>query len=367
MKNPGSRAQRGFTLIELMVALTIGLFMIGAVISVYIAQTQTYRGTNSQAAIQSAESAIAALVVPTVRTAGFAGCGTVAGAVSNLVAGGPLPLGNLAANAAMVQGYDYNGTAGPGSALAIASDTQANDTNAGHWSPSLDATLAGQVAPGSDVLVVLGPVPDSQPAAVTATAAAGSGTLTVASTSAFPTGQLAAVSDCGKSSVFKVTAPSNATALTHALGAGAMANASAGLTVGYQPGAQVVPLQQTAFFISQVAPGQNVLMRAVLNGTAGATWANPVDELVPGVETMQVLYGIGAAGITTQYVPAGAVPDWTSVYSVRLAFLIEGQTASNQGGIATPPVLLGTTVTPPADSLLRHAYEITINLRNATP
>ena len=366
MKRSTAPAQAGFTLVELMVALAIGVFMIGAVISVYIAQSQTYKGSNSQAAIQTAENAIAAIVVPAVRGAGFAGCGTVAGAVSNLVAGGPPPLGNLSTSAAMVQGYDYTGTAGPGSTLTITADNPANDTNAAHWSPTLDATLAGQVLPGSDVLVVLGPVPGSLPTGVTAVTS-GSDSVTVASISAFPTsGQLAAVSDCLKTSIFQVTS-TTATTLKHLVGAAALTNATTLLSVNYPVGAQVVPMQQTAFFVGHGPAGQSTLMRATLDGTSGATWNAPVDALVPGVETMQVLYGIGTGGVTTQYVAASAVTDWTAVYSVRLAFLIEGQAGANQGGLATAPVLLGTTVTPPADSMLRHAYEITISLRNATP
>lgn len=63
--------QRGFTLVELMVAVTIGLILIGAVIVVQSVQSQVYKSTNAQASIQDAENAIAALVTPAVRGAGF--------------------------------------------------------------------------------------------------------------------------------------------------------------------------------------------------------------------------------------------------------------------------------------------------------
>ena len=346
----------------MMVALTIGVILIGAVIGIYLAQSKVYKGANSQASIQNAENAIAALLVPTVRAAGFGGCSTLGSAVSNLVAGGPPPLGALATTPAMVAGYDYVNTAGAGTALAITADNPPNDSDPTHWSPTLDSTLGGAVLPGSDVLIVLGAAPGSQPVGV-ATITAGSTSITVQDASGLAAGQVAAVSDCLKSSIFLVTAV-NSNALVHAAGAGAMTNATAALSVNYPPGAQLVPLRQTAFFVGHGLAGQSVLMRATL---VGSTW--DYEPLVPGIETMQVLYGVGTAadGVITRYVAAGAVTDWSLVYSVHLAFLIEGQAGSVQGGGASAPLLLGTTVTPPPDTRLRHVYETAINLRNAAP
>lgn len=259
-------------------------------------------------------------------------------------------------------GYDYANTAGSGSTLTISADNAANDSSAAHWSPALDSTLVGNVLPGSDVLVVLGAAPGSHPVGVTAAVAGGS-SITVTDASQFAAGGFAAVSDCLKSSVFLITAV-NTNILSHAVGTGALSNATAALAVNYPVAAQVVPLKQTAFFVSNGTSGQSVLTRATLTG---ATWN--FEPLVTGVESMQVLYGIGtsANGLVTQYVPASAVTDWTLVYSIRMAFLLEGRAASGAGTPASAPVLLGTTVTPPADTLLRHVYELTVDLRNYSP
>jgi len=354
----------------MMVALAIGLVIVGAVISVYLAQSQVSKSSNAQASIQSAENAIASLVVPTVRGAGFMGCGNVSTAISNLVTGGPAPLGALGTTNAALTGYDYTGTSGfgttgNGTSLTIASLNAANSGSAANWNPSLDATLVNHVIPGSDVLVVFGPAPGSQPTGVTALTTGSS--VAVISNTGFAVNGIAAMSDCLKSSVFQVTG-SAATSLTHAVSAVTMGNATAALSGGYQPGAQVVPMQQTAFFVSQdTNGGQSVLTRAtlVVDPTTGPGWT--FEPLVPGVETMQALYGVksGASPQVVQYFAADTVADWTQVISVRLAFLIEGQAGSKASGAASA-AMLGTTVTPPSDALLRHVYEVTINLRNSS-
>lgn len=358
--NTLSHHRRGFSLVELMVAIAIGLFVSTAVISVYLVQAQVYKSTASQVAIQNAENAIAALVTPVIRSAGFNGCSAVTQSLSNLNAGGPPPLGTIATTASLLFGYDATGTAGSGSALSIAQDNSANDISAGDWSPALDATLAGNVETGSDVIVVLGAAPDTSPVGVT-TIATASNSMTLQTAAGLSAGQIGIVSDCLKASIFQITAIS-ANTITHAAGGGAMTNSSATLAVNYAAGSQFVPLQQTAFYIAHGAGDQSALMRAVYSNGA---WA--AQPLVPGVEAMQVLYGIGANGIVTQYVAASAVSNWTKVYAIRLGFLVQGLPGSGttSNTASRQFLVLGTIVTVPADGRLRHVYELSINLRNA--
>lgn len=355
---------RGFTLVELLVAMAIGLFVSAAVISVYLVQAQLYKSTASQVVIQNAENAISALVTPIIRSAGFSGCSLATQSLSNLNAGGPPPLGTLASAASVLYGYDATGTSGSGSSLTIAQDNSANDTTASDWSPALDTTLTGNVEAGSDVLVLLGAAPGANPVGVTAIAS-GSNTMTLQNAGGLGAGQFGIISDCLKASIFQITAVS-ANTITHAAGSGATSNSSATFAVNYAAGSQFIPLQQTAFYVAHGTGDQSTLMRATYG--SGAWAAQP---LVPGVESMQVLYGIGTNSIVTQYVAASAVTDWTKVYAVRLGFLIQGQPGSGAGSGTTGNAasrqfpVLGTTITVPADGHLRHVYELSINLRNS--
>lgn len=344
---------RGFSLVELMVGLALAVMLSISVLGVYMAQVNTYKTNVSQGNIQSTISAISALITPTLRSAGFCGCSTVTQAISNLRAGGPPPLGNMGTTPTMIMGYD----ASAGTTINITKDNAANSASASAWKPNLDASLLGDIQATSDAFIVLGPLPGASPIAVTAFTP-GSNTVTLQNTTGVTAGQFAAISDCAKASIFQVTGVGGTT-VTYAAGAGALSNATNALTVSYPIGSQFVMLSQTAFFVARDASGQNALIRATLN--SNGTWT--LQSLVPDIETMQVLYGIGSSGTLSQYVPASSVTNWNQVYAVRLGFIIEGQ-----AGSATKPPgsysVLGTTVNVPADNRLRHVFEMTINLRN---
>ncbi len=346
--------QQGFSLVELMIAILISLLLTYAVLRIYLAQTQLYKTSNSQDVIQSTENAIVNLVTPVIRSTGFTGCGTVVSAFSNLNTGGPSPIATINTNPIMIMGYS-----GTGTSYTINQDNPTNDGGASDWTPSLEPTLVGNVEKGNDVIIVFGSAPGSYPLSVT-TIDSTSSSFTVDTTAGttITVGQFGAVSDCGKTVIFQITGVAGNT-ISHVSGTGVLANASSNLPENFVVGTQFIPLQQTAFFVGQGQGGQSSLMRAIL---VGNTWN--IQPIVPGVEFMQVEYGIGSNGVITQYVPASAVVDWTQVYAVRMGFLIEGQIGSGTPGTQKFTVL-DTTVTVPTDNRIRHVFEITINLRNA--
>lgn len=72
---PSSRRQLGLTLVELMVALVLGLVVIGAVTNLFLTNRQTYRATENLARMQENLRFAFELMARDVREAGATACG----------------------------------------------------------------------------------------------------------------------------------------------------------------------------------------------------------------------------------------------------------------------------------------------------
>lgn len=88
-----NRAQAGMTLVELMVAMLIGLILIGATASVYIANKDTYRTSEVIARMQENGRVALHMIVDDLRMAGFMGNNTNPVLVANRF-GSTTPLDN---------------------------------------------------------------------------------------------------------------------------------------------------------------------------------------------------------------------------------------------------------------------------------
>lgn len=345
----------GFGLIELMIAMALGLLVLAGVLVIFLAQRQVYQNATSQGLIQDADNALSAIITPVVRGAGFTGCGTIGNGVRSYVTARPTPLTFDTSSA--VHGFQANAVPSP------LVDGAPNDTTTGDWTPALDGSFvtAGGVAKGSDVLVLIGAQPGTSPVGATAFNVGSIAANNASSTNGFTPPLMVAVSDCGKSSVFEVDAVAS-NVLAYTTGPNG--------TPLYPAGSQLIPIQQTAFFVAKGHAGQSALFEGVMTippggTTAGAKWS--VNEMVPGVSNMQVLYGVGVNGQNTRYVDASAVTNFSAVTSAKLGFLIEGNQASSTAATnQTAFTLFNTAINVPADSRLRHTFYMTVNFRNAT-
>jgi len=89
MKIPSHASQRqlGLTLVELMVALVLGLVVIGAVVNLFLTNRQTYRTTENLARMQENLRFAFELMARDVREAGATACGSTT--VANVLKGTP--------------------------------------------------------------------------------------------------------------------------------------------------------------------------------------------------------------------------------------------------------------------------------------
>lgn len=346
----------GFGMIELMIAMVLGLLVLAGVLAVFAAQRRIYQSASSQSLIQNGQNALSAIITPVIRGAGFTGCNHIGSGVRTYLPTRATPLTFDTSSA--VKGFAA--TSLPAKLVGGA----ANDSNADDWTPALDASFltsaVGGVTQGSDVLVLIGAPPGVKPVGVTAF---GTDDLTVNdATDIADATQMLAISDCGKSSIFQITSAKN-NVLTFASGPTG--------TPLYPVGSQAIPIQQTAFFVARRKnSGQNALFEGVMTIPAGGSAANAtwsISELIPGVSSMQVRYGSGGNGRTAEYVDASLVNDWTAITSVKLGFLVEGQPGSSD--ISTNPTsvaLFDKLFTLAADTRLRHTFYMTVNARNST-
>ncbi len=119
----------------------------------------------------------------------------------------------------------------------------------------------------------------------------------------------------------------------------------------------VIELQTVTYSIGNGASGLPALFRQEFNGAA--------QELVEGVQDMQVLYGIDSDNdqFPNQYVTSNNVgPNFQNVVSIRIMLLLQ----SIDDFVADDPqtyTFNGATTTP-ADRRLRQVFTTTIALRN---
>jgi type IV pilus assembly protein PilW len=366
----------GFSLVEMMVAITLGMIVTVAVISVFVGSRSAYLGTSGVAALSDGGRFALMYLENAVRDSGFMACGATTRTISNInpeptnlyYAPGPSglfpPMG----------GYEAAGTSpGSGYTTTTAPGTLAN------WNPALDgafSTLPAANAPilNNDILVVRSSAPSTQAVYVTNV---GTNNFTVTGPGQLATGQLAIISDCVKSLVFQVTAMSPGApgeVITHDPGGGPANNVTGAFPswVTFAPGAQVTPFQTTIYYIGVGADGDGALYSATVspsNSLTSATTPTSPTELAPDIEALQILYGIDTNNTQTasQYLTADLVPDFTQVVSVQLAILAAGPPGSGKSAAAQTYNLFGTTVTVPPDTRMRQVFEVTIAARNALP
>lgn len=342
----GRRApiHRGMTLVELMVGVLLGLFVIAVMGSVYIGSRSTFVAQESSGRIQENGRFAMDTVAQDLRMSGFRGC-LGQGAVVNAL---NTPTALLYDFGTPVWGSHYTG---------------------GAWSPALGAPVSG-LSPdaGGDVLVVRRPAGVAW--ALTAEMADVNAALTITPTSAFARGDLLMVADCVGATVLQAT---NATPGT----AGSIAHTVAGST-GLTPGvsqdglgrvfsqdARVWRMQTLVYYLAASArhTGQTALW-VYRNPTYGEAQST---ELVTGVERMAVTYGLDTDGDLSadRFGTADAVTSWPQVVSARIELLLAGN-LDTRTTKAQPYTFAGTTTTP-TDGRPRTVMSTLVTLRNSMP
>ncbi|MGF1546146.1 MAG: PilW family protein [Thiotrichales bacterium] len=306
------KAQCGFTLIELMISMVIGLLTLGAVIKVYLVNNQTYRTQTALSTMQqSARHALDVLGFE-LRMAGFSGCSNLDVLVPSVLTNAEITWPNDEVGQRLV---GENGEDDAPDAITIA--------RGGACGAQLNQIMTDTVS-------------DLQ--------------TEDATRCEWDAGARLMIADCGSVDVFEATAVAQAggsTVIEHS----AAANVTGNLSKAYGTEAQVMALEFNAFTVQDGPTGEPALFRG-----------NEV--LVDGVEDMQLRFGFDNNGdrAVDSYVEAGDVTDWFGVLSVEINLLLR----TPQDGLAVEPqtyTFNGETRTAP-DRRLRRSYSQVVTLRN---
>jgi type IV pilus assembly protein PilW len=392
-------AEGGFSLVEVMVALVAGLALAAGIGQVFLSSKQTYQVQDQLSRLQENGRFAIDLLAHAVRMAGSLGCGSRVMTLSNTLNGSDTLYFNFAVP---VAGFEAANTA-PGATYAIKATYPAPSASAAKWSPNLPAVspaLIGDVIEGTDVLVVRGR--RDQGANLASLNLPGApGQLTV-QTSAFDAGgctggknringicvgDYAMVADCRMARIFQVTAADPAGAIEHAAGQGDGTNAcgnwneppgskppnslclryqfpSVAAPMGGIP-AEVSGVATTVFFISRrdpdaangdPNPGPSLYRRV-------STGAMYKEEVVEGVESMQILYGVDSGNGNVEFVTADAIANRT-VLSLRIGLLLRTVDEATTTSDTAVYDANGTSIDPVDDRRLRRVVTTTIEVRN---
>ena len=309
-RRPGRRAARGVTLIELMVALVLGLIVAGAAMAVFLVNRQTYLATENMGRLQENARTAFEFMAKDIRAAGMIPC-------SNETA-----LNNIVDSTEWWTAHD--GT--------TATPTQ-------QWEST---SFLGYSTADGDALQLISAVPPAVvPTVVTDAPASGAlpMDLKVNNVDGIAAGDLLLVCDYGyydsttgakrspQGAIFQATGASGTTISIAESGTPGNSMSDPNLFIPEspqlpQPDGLVSVVHPVRWYIGDNARGGKSLFRSRLVNTAGAL-SLAEDEIVANVDDMDLSYLVSGA---SSYVAAASVPaaSWGNVVAVRIQLHMTG-------------------------------------------
>ncbi len=410
-------AQRGVSLIELMIAIALTAFLILGLVQIFGASRLAYQGTVGISRAQEGGRFAIDFLQRDLRMAGHMGCegdrvrigigldsANAAPLVDNFFLSDAERLDRNHAAAAFplrfdipIQGFEAVGT-GSGGVVDVSAPS-------GGWVPALDPALAGlspAPRPGSDILVLRLFSGDGAQLAVPIDAASGSVGLPLlmriepARAALISAGGYYGITSCDAAAVFQASTGADAGAgflISNTAGVGITnSNRASGFSLvsHLDEGpklfnanqAKLFRLDSLVYYVALGAGGVPSLFRARFqNGRFGVS-----EELVEGVDSLQLRYGRDRLpagrpdGTVDDYVSAELIEAatvgydaradrWREVVSVEVGMVLRsperaglpGRNIGAHGGLFISGVRVDSD---PADGILRSPYETTVTLRN---
>ncbi|WP_415897098.1 PilW family protein [Neptuniibacter sp. QD72_48] len=343
-----NRPQQGFSLVELLVSIVIGLLLVVGVLQAFVSSKETYTMQSGLAKLQENGRFAMSFLTRDLRQAGYSGCSRNTDIVNTLRdASGALP-----------------------SYLDFSSSIGGQDNTSG-------LVLDGRTAlTGTDVVEVRFADTGGGCDLEIGKHNVNSATLKCQVNHNFQQGDILAVTDCQTTAIFQQSNVNNngtISTIVHNTGngtdignctnfLGSPVSCPSGTKYAFNTGS-VLRMNFYRYFVANNDFGEPALYRQRIENNAGVT-ETTVRELVEGVENMQVLYGedTDGDGAVDYYVPFDEVADDDDVIGIRVSLLIR----SSENSIVRDgqTVAYNDSNTPFDDGRLRKVFTTTIALRN---
>jgi len=303
--------QSGLSLVELLIAMALGLLLTLGVTQIYLSSSVTYRQTEGLAYAQESTRFVSAMLTPELRSAGSFGCLAQMGRPFAQIVDNRLSGRLIVPLTRALQGWEYTGT-GPGDSITLAgtlSTPTAGNWDSGTAGTDLPTALAGSVVINSDVVIVNALTPLG--VEVSAVTNPGDSIINLSGASGVSAGRnvLATRGDCSEGELFQKSDAASLSTITTTI--------PNTLGLGYDVQTRIYEFTTMAYYISEGTNEEPALFRRLMTPLQ-----NP-QELVSGVETLQILYGVDTDGSNAadDYIPADEVADWDTVVSVRFSVM----------------------------------------------
>lgn len=330
---------RGLSLVELMIAVTLGMIVLLAVGEVYLSSSRTYRAQDALSRLQeNARYALETLSYD-IRMAGQVGCSYDKSQSVNVLADTSYadifgqPLRGIKDGDAVPAPF----TAVPltGDAIRTARSDEAETTIQSHVPASATFHFAEPTTISKEDIVV---VTDCNTAAVFQA----SNPVTPDDTLVHNTGAVVTPGNCTKDLGPKPVATGACNTATEK---------------EFGKGSKIFKMVSTLYYIAANPAGEPALYRQRLVKGVPET-----EELVEGVQDMRISYGLDTNGDRSvdSTVATSGVVDWDQVQTVQVSLLLRSDDQAVDGAQAY--TFNGTTTTP-ADRRIRKVFNATIAVR----
>lgn len=332
-------SQGGFSIVELLVAMAIGLVLTGGIYQLFLGSTTSYSFNEDLSRLQENGRFAMHVMRNEVRGAGYLGCLQDAEALSNTLTSATSFL------------YSYKNAV-----YGLEAASGGWEDNSGTVTPTATGTdnlaITSPVV-GSDILVIRDVDPDMSSVLTADMDTSVDYGLTAETGLDLATGDILLVANCQAAAVFQATGYNS--------GTGKISNTS-DLGFEFGSGSQVFLPRTVIYYIRNNSDGEPCLYRKINQGA--------VEELVEGVANMQVLYGLDTNGdyAADIYEPADDVSDWMQVVSVRVGLVMQTVDEVLRGPLDTATYNVdgegGADFDPTDDRRMRMVVGGTIGLRN---